>query len=47
VPKPTASPDTAELEQPTPTEEWHQQQERLERAWLDNFARAQHLVTTA
>lgn len=26
---------------------WHRQQERLERAWLDDFARAHHLVTAA
>jgi hypothetical protein len=29
------------------TPEWHQQQERLERAWLDAHARAQQLVTAA
>lgn len=33
------------LEQPVElTDEWHRQQERLEREWLDNWARAQHLV---
>jgi len=29
------------------TPEWHQQQEREERAWLDDYARAQHLITAA
>lgn len=29
------------------TPEWHWQQDREERAWLDDFARAQHLVTAA
>jgi hypothetical protein len=49
VPQPPTYPDTTELEQQPAefTEEWHRQQERLERAWLDNFARAQQLVTAA
>jgi hypothetical protein len=29
------------------TPEWHRQQDREERAWLDDYARAHHLVTTA
>jgi hypothetical protein len=29
------------------TPEWHRQQDREERAWLDDYARAQHLVTAA
>jgi hypothetical protein len=29
------------------TPEWHRQQDREERAWLDDFARAQHLVTAS
>jgi hypothetical protein len=29
------------------TPEWHRQQDREERAWLDDYARAHHLVTAA
>lgn len=29
------------------TPEWHRQQDREERAWLDDYARTQHLVTAA
>jgi hypothetical protein len=29
------------------TPDWHRQQAREERAWLDDYARAQQLVTAA
>ncbi|MFD1278048.1 hypothetical protein [Streptomyces kaempferi] len=29
------------------TPDWHRQQEREERAWLDDYARARNLVTAA
>ena len=46
--EPTLCPATEATTAPAEfTEGWHRQQERDERAWLDDYARARNLVTAA